>query len=267
MGLMAGEDVDSDGVDGMFRQVPTGRGARWDLMRGFFARWYGALEVADGCGREEVDAAEARLGFAIPVALREWYELAGKRESVWCVQDRWLRPGELHVESGHLILGVENQGVVIWGIPLGAVNDADSAVFVTDPANGTAWIEEVSAVSVFALTQMLLNVKFAALSMYAANGQATDESLKVIASNYQRLDFPDLHWPPSPTRLYGRGDVLIETEAETWVWVSARTEASFRSAVELIEGHGVQRGTARRAKGASPLLQQTEGEERITFRW
>jgi hypothetical protein len=76
--------------------------------------------------------------------------------------------------------------------------------------------------------------------LWSANGQATDEALVAITWNYTRLDFPDLHWPPYPTRLYGGRDSVIETDADTWIWISGRGEDSFRSAAELMVSNGVE---------------------------
>lgn len=56
---------------------------------------------------------------------------------------------------------------------------------------------------------------------------------------YARLGFPDLNWPPGPTRIYGDRDLVIETNGETWIWVSGRSPATFRYAVDLIANSGV----------------------------
>src|SRR6185436_11498175 len=127
------------------------------------------------------------------------------------------------MESHRLVIYVEIQGVVRWTVHLDELADDDPPVFVTDPCDSESWIEESSAVSIFALSQMLLGVKFSGSTRCSANGQANDSSLPAIAQNYERLGLPDLNWPPGPTRIYGGRDLVIETDGDTWIWVSARS--------------------------------------------
>jgi hypothetical protein len=226
-------------LDTMFRALPTTREARWDLLKQFFAGWYGALLPGDGCSPEAIRAAEQRLQVALPTAMCEWYALAGRRKAVWSCQDHFLEPEKLRTENDKLIICIENQAAVKWAIPLKSLTLDDPPVVVSDQRDPEHWIEETPSVSVFALSQLLLDAKFSDSATFSANGQATDESLVAIARSYQKLDFPDLSWPPHPTRLYGGSDLLIETDAETWVWVSGRRLTTFRPAVDLIADHGV----------------------------
>ena len=171
--------------------------------------------------------------------LREWYELAGRRKAVWSCQDHFLEPEELRIEGNKLIIRIENQAVVQWAIPLDALLDDDPPVLVSNSSDAKDWFEETSRFSTFVLSQMLVDVKFSDSVAFSANGRATDEPLAAIAGTYQKLDFPDLSWPAHPTRIYGGSDLVVETNGETWIWVSARANASFRPAIELIAGTGV----------------------------
>lgn len=235
---MANDNTVSVHIDGLFGALPEQRGQHWDLLARFFTAWLGELGPSDGYAPESIRATEERLQLRLPSALREWYALAGRRKAVWCCQDHFLAPEELRIEDDNLILCVEAQAVVKWGIPLSSLRQDDPPVFVSDQCDRRQWIEETPTVSVFALAQMLLDTKFCEATRYTANGQANDEALAAVVRRYQRLDFPDLHWPPHPTRLYGGCDLIIETDAETWFWVSARSPATFRSAIELIESQG-----------------------------
>ena len=226
-------------VGEFFRRIPTVRTERWSLLTRFFAGWLGPIGSMDGCTGQSLDAAEQRLKIVLPRSLREWYELAGLRKEVWSCQDHLLMPEELRIEEDRLIICVENQAVVKWAIPLAVILDEDPPVFVSDQLDRRHWIKETSSTSLFALAQMLLDTKCSKAAKFLANGQATDEALAAIAQTYQRLDFPDLHWPPHPTRIYGGPDLVIETEAESWIWISGRSAAFFESAVSLITGSGV----------------------------
>jgi hypothetical protein len=226
-------------VDSLFRLLPANREARWDLLRQFFTGWYGQLGSTDSCTPQSIHAAEQRLQLALPTSLCEWYALAGRRKSVWSCQDHFLEPEALRIEDDKLIICVENQSVVKWAVPLNTFHHEDPPVIVSDQREPKHWIEETPSVSVFALSQMLLDVKFSDSTTYSANGEATDESIAAITRTYQKLDIPDLNWPPYPTRFYGGPDLLIETDSETWIWVSSRSLKPFHSTIELIAGSGV----------------------------
>jgi uncharacterized protein (TIGR02996 family) len=61
----------------LFQHAPTERAHRWRLMREFIETWYWKPEDP-GNSQEEIEDTEERLGFALPVAMREWYALVGK---------------------------------------------------------------------------------------------------------------------------------------------------------------------------------------------
>lgn len=226
-------------IDALLRNVPPTREERWNTLKTFFNGWFGPLGPADGHDEPSIRAAEQRLNVRLPPSLREWYALAGKRANVWSRQDHFLSPEELRIEDKRLVIYVENQSVVNWAIPLEDISHDDPPVFVSDPQDSEDWIEESPAVSMFALSQMLLNVKFAESTRYSANGEATRGSLIRVRRNYERLGFPDLNWPPGPTRIFGGQDLVIETNGESWIWVSGRSSATFSDAVDLIARTGV----------------------------
>jgi hypothetical protein len=237
---MSTNDVVSLHVNALFRELPARREERWDLIKQFFNGWYGPISPTDGYTEQSIRAAEQHLQLSLPAALSEWYALSGKRSEVWSCPDRFLAPEELRIENEKLVIYIEAQAVVKWAIPLDVLARDDPPVFVSDQCDSKKWIEDTPAISVFALSQMLLSVKFSAFTHYSANGQATDESLAAITQQYQKLDFPGLNWPPYPTRFYGDSDLVIETDGDTWMWVSGRSALTFRPATELISRSGVR---------------------------
>ena len=96
---------------------------RWRWLGELVELWYAdPLSAADGSTAEEIDAASARVGLALPVALREWFELVGNRlrESA----DTPATPSRLWSRDGHLAVWTENQGV--WNLVVeGGDKDAD----------------------------------------------------------------------------------------------------------------------------------------------
>ena len=107
---------------------------RWTLVKRFVAHWHEPLREGQGYGASELDAAERRLGFPLPVALREWYQLAGQRKDLTARQDRLLSPSVLKAEHGMLFFHVENQGCCLWGVRREDVGHENPPVFMRDDA-------------------------------------------------------------------------------------------------------------------------------------
>lgn len=64
----------------------------------------------------EIRRAEARLGFALPKLLREYYGLTGHADFVNSSCDRLVGAEELEVNDGALVFYDDNQSVACWGI-------------------------------------------------------------------------------------------------------------------------------------------------------
>jgi hypothetical protein len=218
--------------------LPATREARWALLEAVLERWFPGA-TPSGVASSDLDLAERRLALRLPVALREWYELHGARADVWSLQDRLFMPDQLRLEDGVLTFAIESQGVVRWGIRLDDLDVDDPPVVVSDPDRRGYWSEESDATSSFAIQYALLNAKWSDAVTHHANGQATDEALDAIARCHPRLPFPDMHWPGWPTRFYGGDDVLVETVADTWIWISARTEQALEAIDAQMRDAGV----------------------------
>jgi hypothetical protein len=226
----------------MFESLPTDRDRRWELMREFLSRWYSSLSPGDGFDGEELGGAERRLGFPLPSALREWYGLSGRRKDVWSRQDEMLPPEKLYVANGVLVFYVENQSVVRWGIRQSERGQDDPPVVVEDDESPGRWLTENGSTSEFALQMLVFSAKWSSRNTCWANGGADEDVVRLIERSYPRLAFPDWHWPAFPTRLYGGGEIVIETNGRgenTWLWVCSRTEEEFRKFEGLVGGTGL----------------------------
>lgn len=89
-----------------------------------FAPW----RPGDGYAEDDVRAAETLLSITLPATLRAFYRAWGRRDDLARRSDRLLAPGELFVESGALVLCVENQAVLYWAIPCEALAADDPPV-------------------------------------------------------------------------------------------------------------------------------------------
>jgi hypothetical protein len=186
-----------------------------------------------------VRAAELRLGLSLPKALREWYLLYGNLSDVWNVQDQFLPPDELSIHDGRVVVYRENQNVVRWFIRASDLDAPDPPINVSDVDDDRSFHSAATAISEFAVQMLLLNAKFSRRALFRANGQVTSAALDAILEDLNRLPFPDLHWPPFPTRLYGNSDVLAELQAFTWLWITARDARCFDHLMRLGEEAGV----------------------------
>ncbi|WP_220449462.1 SMI1/KNR4 family protein [Nonomuraea longispora] len=101
-----------------FPAAMADRAGAWNFIRGFAATWRSPLADGDGWSEADLDAAEARLGLRLPAALREAYQLFGRRTDLTSLQDVLLSPADLKVTDQALVFRVENQAAVFWGIPI-----------------------------------------------------------------------------------------------------------------------------------------------------
>ncbi|MFH8411194.1 SMI1/KNR4 family protein [Streptomyces sp. NPDC018019] len=108
---------------------PT-RADAWTFVHGFAAAWSAPLSPTDGFTSADVQRAEDRLGFRLPVALREAYALFGRRRDLVAQQNPLLEPDELLLDpSGELLVfRSENQGCAGWGVALADLSREDPPV-------------------------------------------------------------------------------------------------------------------------------------------
>lgn len=86
-----------------------------ERYRSVLAAITGRTSSAHGYAPRVLEAAEARLGFAIPEALRDYYLSVGRHE-LNHVHNRLWSPDELAVSHGRLVFLEENQCVYYWGV-------------------------------------------------------------------------------------------------------------------------------------------------------
>lgn len=92
-------------------------------MGGQFAEGYreilasiaGRTSANQGYPLKAIEAAEGRLGFRIPEALRDYYLAVGRHELNRVFHQLRL-PEELEVSGGRLLFMDENQGAYCWGV-------------------------------------------------------------------------------------------------------------------------------------------------------
>ena len=214
---------------------------RWSLLTDFVAEWHAPLQEGDGYSPEELDAAEQRLGLKLPLALREWYALAGRREDIIAPQNFLVSPPELEIseENGLLIFHCENQQVVEWGVQEDDLGLVDPPVWLDDSGlhdTQQKLIRENNTLTEFALQMVVMETMFNP-KLFQALSWVTPQTIGKAERNFVPLGFPDWHWPSYPTRFYGDDDILVQVSEgeDLWLQVTARSLAAYEEAKTALE--------------------------------
>ena len=199
----------------MFSKLPTERKHRWRLVEEFISLWYEPLQEGDGYSESELASVEDQIGLQFPTALRELYSLCGKREDIWCTQNRLLSPQEIlqHFQfegsnnllwQGTIDFFVENQGVEIWGVCEQDTELEDPPVYSLREHLG-----EVSpTISAFVILALLSETQWAA--PIRGSWEIPSESMaEHLSQSIQRCDLPNRYWISFPIDYYEKTDLYF----------------------------------------------------------
>ncbi len=112
------------------------------------------LIEADGTPEDALAQAESRLGLRLPVALREYFLLAGSADDANRMHNMLFRPDEFVVEDGYLVFMEENQAVVHWGIPVDHLGEPDPDVWQRVNGLERVWYSEELPFSSFMIENL-----------------------------------------------------------------------------------------------------------------
>lgn len=107
-----------------------------------------SLTNNDGFDVEIIKNAEAKLGKAIPVILKEFYITVGKLDIFMSSFQRFLKPEDLFYEDGKLVFLEENQKVCCWGVDKESKED-DPLVYQVQNTDNAIWCSEEILLSDF----------------------------------------------------------------------------------------------------------------------
>jgi uncharacterized protein (TIGR02996 family) len=222
----------------LFGQLPHSRAERWRLVEEFIENWYGALKPRDGYSQKELDDAEARLGFRLPAALREWYQLAGRRFDVWCrtLGMYFMEPTALGlVMCDLLVFRMDDfEGYVSWGIRINDLGQEDPPVWGIGPSGSPDSGESESVfecsptTTFFAVMSMLeeLPIKNPQVIVGRCQGDWSEQ----VRRSFQKCDFTIGRYYPGDnsfvSEVYEGIDTLVRL-GRYHVSVTARNEEAF----------------------------------------
>ncbi|MCX4847601.1 SMI1/KNR4 family protein [Streptomyces sp. NBC_00893] len=224
--------LDLDALTAATGEQPD-RQAAWRFIRAFARDWgRSPLTGADGHAPAGLDAAQARLGLPLPVALRDAYQLLGRRSDLTDNQDSLLAPESLYVDAdrGVLVFRVENQSCAYWGIRVTDLDQDDPPVVVrADLVRPTAddWAAWLGRVSV-AFVEIVLSEALCAdedlMGWVTPDGPDLPED---IAATFRRLPLPEYPISQQPgSRWYAHDEIILRDDRGTAMF-RARTEAAF----------------------------------------
>jgi len=161
-----------------------------------------------GIGPEPIAAAEARLGFALPEPLKDFYSVAGGSRDLLNADYRFLPPEKLRVDDDHLIFCGENQGLEGFGIPLEAVKAGkpNPGVHVRQ-MHGSRWTSEASALTAFLLGMTAWQVALALPEK--ARCPYPEKELKKLLSDFEAVGAPKVRLGGHRTALVDRNRSVV----------------------------------------------------------
>jgi len=125
---------------------------------------------------------------------------------------------------------VENQGVVIWGVPTVDLAKADPPVVVESLYNSDVWIPQTDNLSKFALYMFAYTLGFTGGNSWSY-GFAKPPLVAKIVSRFPQLDFPTTWW--TETRLFGYDDLVIAIDGTDHVHACATSQTALVAFNEL----------------------------------
>ncbi|MCU0546283.1 MAG: SMI1/KNR4 family protein [Oscillatoriaceae cyanobacterium Prado104] len=106
-------------------------------------------ELADGLSETQIGEAEKKLGFQLPVSVRDYYKIAGNLPELNRAHNQLLDiPGFL-ADNDFWIFMEENQEVVSWGIKTKDLASSDPEVWQRVNSNPPEWYSEEMTFSEF----------------------------------------------------------------------------------------------------------------------
>lgn len=114
------------------------------------------LTSEDGAPVEEIAAGELRLGTRLPMALREYYLVAGRFDQLNRAHNQLYLPHDWFIDAGNLVFMAENQEVAYWSVPVSEDPEDDPAVLqgVNTCGQPIEWYSEDGPCSDFLLVML-----------------------------------------------------------------------------------------------------------------
>ena len=224
-------------TDSGFAELWMQREDRWSIITAFLADWHTPLKPEDGLVPEAVDKAELALAAPIPLALREWYGMAGKRDDLF-VQDTLLAPEVLYIVHDYLVFFTENQCVVAWGVRREDCAKTDPPVWMDEDAawgHSNKWVRQNSTLSEFLLQRLIAEAPYWA--PWGTSGFLDAPAADRVEEQLEDLGLPYCRWPSDPTKHFAGPGLLVQIcphRGGGFVSAAAASEQAMQSAKAVL---------------------------------
>jgi hypothetical protein len=205
----------------------SGRSDAWRFIRHFAAEWAIPIVDEDGSTQAELDDAERRLGVRLPLAVREAYQLLGRRKDLTSVNGTLWGPEKLDYdrENQILVFRAAHQGVAFFGVSLTDQADDDPPVLyyaTLMDRESEEWEPFLDRFSLACVDMVLWEaVEAGPLSDGRDHEPGATPSL---TQGLTRLSFPRYR-PNFDTAVWYVSDDLILRDIDSdWLAICARTE-------------------------------------------
>ncbi len=215
----------------LFTKLPERRVERWRLVEEFIDTWYRPLAPGDGCAEKEITAAERRLGFRLPAALREWHTLAGRREDVFSSFNRLIPVSALEIdgERDALIIQRECQNCEQWAIRRADLGLDDPPVIQLVGRN-----ESCATTTEFAWLIMFIELQSGGGTVQGLARLREPTAQELFRSRFVESSFSARYRTESPFRFFeGTGLFLGAVELDL-VLFTAQSETDLDSLRDLV---------------------------------
>lgn len=119
----------------------------------------------------ELLAVEKALGVRVPLALHEYYRVAGRANDFNCAHDRLLAPTDWSIDSRKLIFMEENQAVVLYGTIASSESEADPPAFMGMNDETGTWSKVNAECSTFLVTTLHWQAAFGGAMPYCGSAE------------------------------------------------------------------------------------------------
>lgn len=219
----------------MFTKFPADPGQRWRLVEEFIELWHEPLTRESGNSKEEISAAETRIGAKLPVAVCQWYELAGHRTNVWSRQDELFELDRVRIDNDDeaLLFRSENQGCETWGIYVRELNLADPPVIELLASESA--VTSHCNISAFAIQSLLLESMWQGVVCTTNDGAHSAEADRALKADLQRADLPKAYWVLDPVYFYeGNDSFVVESVSDGFTFLATRTQAAYDALPDIV---------------------------------
>jgi len=230
-------------VADLFVPMPPNAEETWDRLNTFVSAWWPVAGASEGTRSVELDRAEARLGVALPVAVRNAYCFFGRYPEITLGHVNLVKPDALAFRDEVLVLCVDDDEIRRWGVcradlsrddpPI--VNQSFKAKHRGACEGVAAWVPAVERFSAY----FAENALFLAADSAPYTNWMEQRGPVIVPDGLVQVSTGAPVSSISGTLLYGGDDVVVSVDGPSPLFnigVAAPSEEAYQRALALFQG-------------------------------